>query len=197
MHEPLAVLVEDGEISKDMDAPHGIEDGVSAVFSDSMQIDPRIIPEGLEFRLGAISDIPKLVELSEKFFAESQYGSFGIKFSSQKYTHYLETTIDRISPHILAVIDDEVVGFVSWLWDETYSERPIATLSQIYVVPERRRSAIGRMLIDMATSIARDSGACAFMCGVNGGTHQTNSLGNLFARSKFRMSGFVMTKGLD
>ena len=58
-------------------------------------------------------------------------------------------------PHILAIVDEEIVGFLAYILDHTFSVRPCQVLMEFYVAPEHRRSAIGRALLAMAIQEAK------------------------------------------
>lgn len=159
--------------------------------------DPRIVPPGLEVRLAKKEDIPALVAFGRAFFAESQYGLFGVEFSERVAEAYLtEAVSETFVPHLVATIDGLPVGGVSFSYDNSFSERPIAVLQNIYVEKKFRRSAIGRILIMMAADLAKSEGACAFFAPVNSGTGNTHSLGNMLLKGGFDMTGYITTRRL-
>jgi len=157
-------------------------------------ISSRREPEGLEFRLASEADIDSLVDIGAEFFAESSYPSFGLEFSHGALSRYLHYVLDNyLSPHVLAEVNGELVGFVSWTMDATFSDKPAAILQQIFVRHEFRRSNIGRLLMAYAREAARNDGAACFIAPINSGHENTASLRNMLAKSGLRESGFIMS----
>ena len=99
-------------------------------------------------------------------------------------------------PHIIAIVDDEIVGFLAYILDHTFSVKPCQVLMEFYVAPEHRRSAIGRALLAMAVQEGKRAGAGAFHAPVASGMHAARSLVNMFLKAGFHQLGFVMRRGL-
>jgi GNAT superfamily N-acetyltransferase len=99
-------------------------------------------------------------------------------------------------PHIVACVNDEIVGGISYSYDSSFSKKPIAILQNIFVTKKYRRTLIGRMLISTAMHIAKDEQACAFFMPVNNGGDNVHSLGNSLSKAGFSMTGYVMSKEL-
>lgn len=162
-----------------------------------MKLHPRLYPKGLDFRLATVEDVPALVELGREQFETSNYASIGIEYSETVTERYLTNILEHmLSPHILATVAGEVVGGVNFYYDFAFSKKPIAVMNNFFVTKKYRRTGIGRLLILMAEDIAKDDQACAFFAPVNNGGAHIQSLGNLLAKTGFRMSGYIMTKGL-
>jgi GNAT superfamily N-acetyltransferase len=154
------------------------------------------LPDGLDLRMAELSDIPQLVDLARRFFAESQYPNLGIVFSRLAYERYLiHVLTNNISPHIIALVNGELVGVISWVQDFSYSDDPIATMTMFYVSPDHRKSALGRLLCETAEETAVRTGCCAIFMPVNSGTGSTISMCNMFSRRGFISSGVIMSKG--
>jgi len=161
------------------------------------RVDPRTLPVGLNFRLGTVEDVPALVALGREFFAISQMAKFGAEFSEAATEKYLTAAIENgFMHHLLATIDGEVVGGLSFYYDSSFFKKPLAILNHFFLTKRYRKSVIGRMLVMMAADIARDEQACAFIMPVNSGSKHIHSLGNLLSRSGFVMSGYIMSKEL-
>ena len=101
-----------------------------------------------------------------------------------------------VRPHILATIDDTIVGFIASVIDHSFSVKPCAVLMELYVVPEFRRSAIGRGLVGLVVLEAKRKGAGAFHAPVASGMTEARSLFNLFDKAGFSQFGYMMRRGL-
>jgi L-amino acid N-acyltransferase YncA len=142
-------------------------------------------------------DVPELVELFARFFEESGYGDRGIVFSRAKSATWLDRVIEfGTTPHIVARMSGKIIGVVSYDLDDSFCVKPVAILHTVYVVPEHRRSTIGRMLIGLATDSAISvDGACAFHAPIASGIEE-GSLKNLFIKAGFQQIGVIMGRKL-
>lgn len=148
-----------------------------------------------QFRYAQTEDVDALVALIERFFEEAVYKDFITldPVRARKTTAFGIENSTR--PHLVAVIDGEIVGFISWELDWSFSVRPVSVLFEVYVIPERRRSAIGRYLIGLWIWASKDSGACALHAPVASGLKETASMKNLFGKLGFTELGFIMRLG--
>jgi GNAT superfamily N-acetyltransferase len=69
-------------------------------------------------------------------------------------------------------------------------------LGTLYVVPGHRRSAVGRVLVAVATEMAEGDGACAFHAPLASGMEEMKSLINLFAKAGFVPIGTILGRSL-
>ena len=71
------------------------------------------IKELVSFRLATPDDVPELISVYERFYAEAVYKDF-LEFDPVRAR---ETILNGITfdarPHILAIIDDTIVGFIA------------------------------------------------------------------------------------
>jgi GNAT superfamily N-acetyltransferase len=159
--------------------------------------DTRLVPDGLNFRLADVEDVPALVELGREFFAISKMSQVGAEFCEHGTEKYLRTAIENgFIHHVLAEVDGVIVGGISFYYDSSFYKKPLAILVHFFVTKKYRRTLIGRMLLRMAHDIARDEQACAFISPVNSGSEHINSLGNLLAKGGMRMTGYIMGRSL-
>jgi GNAT superfamily N-acetyltransferase len=157
----------------------------------------RLEPEGLELRMATVADVPALVKLGKEQFETSKYAHFGVEYSEVASEKYLTMVLENMYlPHIVACIGDEVVGGISYSYDNSFSKKPIAILQNIFVTKKYRRTLIGRMLISTALHIAQDEQACAFFAPVNNGGDHVHSLGNSLGKAGFKLTGYIMSKEL-
>ena len=107
-------------------------------------------------------DLKPLMALYRRFYAEAIYKDY-IEWDDVRATTTIELRIKHhIRPHVLAIVDEKLVGFICWELDHSFSKKPVAMLFEFYVEPRYRRSAIGRFLLRAALWVAKDEGACAF-----------------------------------
>jgi GNAT superfamily N-acetyltransferase len=155
---------------------------------------------GVDFALAAPADAGELASLFEAFFAEADYKSRGIVYSRERAKAWLERVIKSGScPHIIARThgyDGKIIGVTSYSLDESFCERPVAVLGTLYVVPEHRRSAVGRILVAVSTEAAIGDGACAFHAPIASGMAEMKTLKNLFTRAGFVEIGTILGRGL-
>jgi GNAT superfamily N-acetyltransferase len=158
---------------------------------------PRLIPDGLSFRMAETADIPQLLPLSKEFFDLSSFSKMGIEYSEANVERYLTLLLDNMfAPSLLALVDDKIVGWCQFQYDMSAFKKPVAVLNQLFVTKKHRRSVIGRTLLTTAMEIAKDEQACAFIAPVNSGSEHIHSLGNLLAKGGFKMTGYIMTRSL-
>lgn len=157
----------------------------------------RIAPEGVQFRMATVEDVPTLVELGKEQFETSVYSQYGIEYCPLAAEKYLAMVLEHMFlPHIVAELDGKIIGGISFSYDSSFSKKPIAILQNLFVTKKYRRTLIGRMLVDAACDVAQDEQACCFFAPVNNGGANINSLSNLLSKAGFRMSGYIMTRSL-
>jgi GNAT superfamily N-acetyltransferase len=152
----------------------------------------------LDIVLAGSSDADELNELFQRFFAEAGYANRGIVYDPKKAQDWLcEVLAFGTCPHIIARIEGRIVGVLSYELDDTFSEKPIAVLHVFYVVPEHRKSALGRMLLQFAMDVATTvDDACAFHAPVASEVNDVASLCNLFHKAGFSAIGFIAGRAL-
>jgi GNAT superfamily N-acetyltransferase len=151
----------------------------------------------LKLRVGTVADVrPLLDKYGEQYFHEAGFDRFS-PFDIERAAREMAKQIrSGDTPFLLAELDGEVVGMVSWSLSHVFTEKPIALLWMIYVMPPNRRSAIGRLLVSFAADIAKQEGACAFFASIPPTSPAAKSLCNLFCRCGFAPMGGAFTKAL-
>jgi GNAT superfamily N-acetyltransferase len=148
------------------------------------------------FRAADVNDTPELIKLYERFYDEAIYKDF-LEFDPERAQFTIATEIAADTrPHILAIVDQEIVGFIAYILDHTFSVRPCQVLMELYVVPEQRWSAIGRALVALAIQEGQAAGAGAFHAPIASGMRNAVALRNLFLKAGFTDMGFILRKGL-
>lgn len=159
-------------------------------------INPRNLIKTATFTLATEDDVAELAAVVQRFYEESAYKTYA-EFDLTKAEDYGYAMIERgIVPHIIARIDNQIVGFISYSLDQSGWVRPIAILQMIYVMPEHRKSALGRALLMLAVDMAAGDGACAFHAPVASGTGSVGTLKNLFSKHGFETCGYMMRRSL-
>lgn len=141
------------------------------------------------FRYASPDDLDRLVPVYERFYEEAIYKDY-IDWDRERATQTIDHGIrNHVRPHILAVVDGEIVGFICWQLDHSFSVKPVAVMFEFYVVPEHRRSAIGKFLLRLMCWVVKDDGACAVHAPVASGMDATRSLFNMFVKEGFEGMG--------
>ena len=151
----------------------------------------------LKFRLGRPDDVrPLLDKYGLHFFEEAGFGAF-TAFDIERATTGMQRQIKSgETPFILAEVDGEVVGMISYCLSHIFTREPIAVLWMFYVMPPYRHGPIGRMLLWFAADIAKNDGACAFFATIAPTSPAARSLCNLFRRAGFEPMGGAFSRRL-
>jgi L-amino acid N-acyltransferase YncA len=153
------------------------------------------LDERVAFRFADSNDVPEVVALYIRFYDEAVYKDF-LEFDPVRAREtILGGIVADTRPHILAEVDGEIVGFLAYILDHTFSVKPCQVLMEFYVAPEHRRSAIGRALLAMAIQEGKIANAGAFHAPVASGMKEARSLFNMFDKAGFRQFGFMTRRG--
>jgi GNAT superfamily N-acetyltransferase len=154
--------------------------------------------DSTEFRLATIDDAAELAQLFATSFSESNYRERGIVYSVPRARAWLEGVISTGScPHLVAIVEDRIVGAISYALDDTFCEKPVAVLHMFYALKEHRRSAIGRVLAALVCESAAQDGAVAFHAPLaSSGLPEMATIRNLFAHAGFEPIGVIMGRKL-
>lgn len=154
------------------------------------------LDQNVAFRFADVNDVPEMMRLYERFYVEAVYKDFLEWDSERARETVLHGVFTDTRPHIVAIVDETLVGFLAYIFDHSFSVRPCQVLMEFYVVPEYRRSAIGRALLAMAIQEGRHANAGAFHAPVASGMRAARSLFNLFNKAGFEQFGFMCRKAL-
>jgi L-amino acid N-acyltransferase YncA len=151
----------------------------------------------VDYRVATNGDAPEIARLFQTFFNEAHYQDRGIVYALDKATNWIEGVVrDGSCPHIVALHGGVIVGAVSYSLDGTFCVEPVAVMHMVYVLKAFRRSAIGRVLIALATDLAKGDGACAFHAPIASGMDEQRSLINLFGHAGFTPVGLILGRRL-
>jgi L-amino acid N-acyltransferase YncA len=153
------------------------------------------LDERVTFRFADADDVPDVLALYIRFYDEAVYKDFLEFDPARARDTILNGIVADTRPHIIAEVDQEIVGFLAYILDHTFSVRPCQVLMEFYVAPEFRRSAIGRALLAMAIQEGKAAGAGAFHAPVASGMREARSLFNMFDKAGFKQFGFMTRRG--
>ena len=110
-------------------------------------------------RLAVESDAPSLARMLHDFNTEYGDPSPGVEVLSGRVAEFITGDVKR---YLLGAEGEggDPVGFAQISFNPTiWSDRPIAHLDELYVVPERRGHGVGRALMEATLALARERGA--------------------------------------
>jgi L-amino acid N-acyltransferase YncA len=153
-------------------------------------LDDRVV-----LRYADANDIPELLDLYIRFYEEAVYKDFLEFDPARARATILNGVVSDNRPHVLAEVDQVIVGFLAFILDHTFSTKPCQVLMEFYVIPEFRRGAIGRALLGVAIMEGKLKGAGAFHAPVASGMEAAKSMFNMFDKAGFQQLGYVMRLG--
>lgn len=110
-------------------------------------------------RPATATDAPVLARMLHDFNTEYDDPSPGVEVLSRRVTDFIDGDVKRYLLGAEREGGDPVgfaqIGFIPTIW----SERLIAHLDELYVVPDRRGHGVGRALIEAFLALARERGA--------------------------------------
>ena len=154
------------------------------------------LDQRVAFRFADANDVPELILLYERFYEEAVYKDLLEWDRARARATILNGIVTDTRPHIVAQVDGDLVGFLAYVLDHTFSVKPCQVLMEFYVAPEHRRSAIGRALLGMAIQEGKNANAGAFHAPVASGMRAARSLFNMFDKAGFNQLGFIMRRAL-
>src|SRR4029077_1934066 len=151
----------------------------------------------LDYRVAVRDDAPEIARLFQTFFDEAHYQDRGIVYDLDRATAWIAGVVQHGScPHLVATCDGRIVGAVSYSLDDTFCVEPVAVMHMLYALKPHRRSAIGRVLIALATEMAKGVGACAVHAPIAREPDEQSSLITLFGRGGFTPIGLILGRRL-
>jgi L-amino acid N-acyltransferase YncA len=151
----------------------------------------------LTLRTGKPEDVAGLIsKYGEDHFHEGGFDAFATVDLERAVREMTRLVGQDDTPLIIAEVAGEPVGWISWTMMHVFSVQPIAVLWTIYVAPEHRNSAVGRMLVWSAVDIAKHEGACAFFATVAPTSPGAMALCHLFRGFGFADMGGAFSRKL-
>ena len=121
-----------------------------------------------------VGDINAIVEMSERYFAESDHGDF-MEFSANKVRQRCRTSLDvNTIQFIVYAPFDKVQGFAQLSLADYYSKEPVGTILTLYLEPDYRKGPAAKLLLDQTEETARELGCTAVYFGAHAGIEKYN-----------------------
>lgn len=145
----------------------------------------------LRLSLATPETLPDVMSLLIGYFAELPLFA-GLTPAPDRQRAFRRHLIEAGVPHVIAYLRGDPIGLISWRYDTTMTVEPIADLGEFYVLPQFRRTPIGRALLNCALDIARQEGARVIRAEISSGLPAAISLRNLFRKHGGREVGATM-----
>ena len=158
-----------------------------------MDAQPRI-----RMRLATAADVGRVIrEIGCDFFDESGFARFA-EFDPERWEETCKRRIRAGStPFIVAELQNsDIIGFVSYALEHSFTTRPIACLWMFYVYPAWRGTPVARALLTSAIDVARGDEACAFFATLFPTHRGGRTLFNLFRKFDFAPQGGALFRSL-
>jgi GNAT superfamily N-acetyltransferase len=150
----------------------------------NMNIAPRRLRTAtphIELRLATKDDVETVVPFLALFFARSRWAE-QLTFNSDAATAYLSRAIPTgYAPYIMALDGDRLVGICSYHMYNVFTE-PVGVMDETYVLPDYRRTDLGRRLVYLAMHLAKSEGCKIMNFPVASGMFEQRSLINMLVR---------------
>ena len=150
-----------------------------------------------EFRIATPADVDGMVALWPEHWAEAHYPDRGIEPDEPRYRKWMSEMLEYgLGVWIVALKDEEIVGFFAYTLDHNFSVKPVAVMGTFFVAKAHRRSAVPAILFELGVSQAAEDGACAFHAPITSETQSSRALENSFRKAGFKTIGSMMGKAL-
>lgn len=158
----------------------------------TLQTPPPRYPKTLiRLRYATTDDVGTLIDLYTQFFAEVFPEHFDL-FDASRAEEELRKKIANLErPHVVAIAENEIVGFVAWESDVSFTSRPIMVMRELYVLPKWRRNTIGRNLVGAILDACQKLDAWLLQAAI---IRDMPTLRNLFDKFGFEISGYTISK---
>lgn len=103
--------------------------------------------------------------------------------------------LENAIPHIVGWWQGSPVGLIAWRYDTTFTVEPIAHMSEFYVLPQFRKSPVGKALLSAALDVARHEGCKVWFAEIASGLPASTGLKNLYR--KFGASEIGVTMHME
>ncbi|MHC2536989.1 GNAT family N-acetyltransferase [Bradyrhizobium diazoefficiens] len=135
----------------------------------------------IELRLATNDDVAKIVPFLAHFFGRSRWAE-NLAFNSARAQSYLSRAIPSgYAVYVLALDGERLVGLCSYHMYNVFTD-PVGVMDETYVVPELRRSDLGRRLVHLALHLAKGDGCKVMNFPVASGMYEQRSLINMLVR---------------
>jgi GNAT superfamily N-acetyltransferase len=147
-------------------------------------------------------DIPEIVNLASRFFAESNF-SERLHEDKAKHTATLQEFIDN--PYVASFIargdDDELLGYIHIYCQNDYTEERIGEMYQMFIKPEARATGVSRGLVTAAVEQYKKWGCKRAYAeaspGFNDDGRNVKLFENLWRKQGYVPTGVIMMLEID
>lgn len=152
---------------------------------DTTQFEPPDPPKGTErrFRLKVAGpgDIDAVMALLTAYYTELPLFR-SLTPDVVRARRFRLALLENAIPHILGLLDHDPIGLIAWRYDTTFAVEPVAHMSEFYVLPQFRRSPVGKALLTAALDLAKHEGAKIWRAEIASGLPAATSLKNLYRK---------------
>jgi hypothetical protein len=150
----------------------------------------------LEFRLASPADVPQLARVLRDYMNTTDWAQF-MTFDLERTVKHLNHEIaSGETVYLLALQGPVIVGLASYSILHHFTTEPIALFQEIWVREDYHHSAVGRILVALATDLAKGDGAVAIHAPMASGLPAARSLKNLFFKGGYHEFGYMMRRRL-
>ena len=131
-----------------------------------------------------------IVGMGKRFFEESNFKS--LTFDPLALMSHLN------KGHWIVIEDEVPIGFLAFNLARQYTREKIGLLFLYYVIPEKRGTKAGRMLLEKAVEVAKENGGARFYIASTAGisSKMDKSIENMFKKQGFESLGVFAFKDL-
>lgn len=137
----------------------------------------------IKIRFAEHDDVPAIAQLFGAYFHATPW-QYWLTYDEEKTIKRLhELVAGKRTPHLLAFDGHELIGLISWHYDDQYVREPIAVMDETYVHPQYRRTNLGRKLVALALAFANEvDNAAVFNFPIASGLPEMKTLTNMLKR---------------
>jgi len=130
-------------------------------------------------KLAIPEEAGRVADFLRIFFMQSDWAN-DLQFDWTKALHYLQSGIrSGATPYVLARDEKHrIVGVCSYHTFDVF-EKPVAVMDETYVVPEYRKTDLGRRLIGLILELAKAEGCAVMNLPICSGMKEQRSLMNM------------------
>ena len=138
----------------------------------------------INVRMAESADAPMLADFLGEFFELSGWAKH-LKYHREKSERYLANAVGtQFAMYVIALDtldNNKLVGVCSYHVFDVFSE-PMGVMDETYTIPKYQRTDLGRRLVDMVITLARNDGCKVINFPICSGMPAQNSLMNMIGR---------------
>ena len=135
----------------------------------------------IEIRMATTKDAAMISAFLGRFFHLSDWSNH-LKYHEARARVHLEDVVGtEFAMYALAMEGDEMVGVCSYHVFDVFSD-PMAVMDETYTIPKYQKTDLGRRLVDMVITLARNDGCKVINFPICSGMPEQNSLMNMVGR---------------